>query len=154
MQRYQGLVANGNSGIRLSCLAAHGGSVIDPIAIPSQLYDASSGSCRQNRPRHWIIQHGTTVGHRSGRKRRAHLCGSASFVCIENEVFILTATHVWNMTKDAAGVGLTLDKEDVDHRFLFQSKRSLHMFRNWCPSAIRGVQTCSFSKFLPTPPPA
>jgi len=91
--------------------------VIDPIAIQNQLYDASSGLA--DRIGRDIGSYSTALLSvtGAGEKEELRLCGSASLVSIENEVFILTATHVWNTMKASAGVGLTLDEEDVDHKF-------------------------------------
>jgi hypothetical protein len=91
-------------------------TMIDPISIQNQLYDVNSGLA--DKISRDIGSYSTALLSVTGvgEKEELHLCGSASLVCIEDEVFILTATHVWNLMKDAAGVGLTLDKEDVDHR--------------------------------------
>jgi len=91
--------------------------VIDPIAIQNQLYDSSAGLA--DRIGRDIGSYSTALLSvtGAGQEEELRLCGSGSLVSVENEVFILTATHVWNMMKNSAGVGLTLDKEDVDHKF-------------------------------------
>ncbi|MHB8500712.1 MAG: hypothetical protein ACYDCG_12000 [Candidatus Acidiferrales bacterium] len=91
--------------------------MIDPLAIQDQLYDSSSGLA--DRIGRDIGSYSTALLSvtGAGEKEVLRLCGSGSLVSIENEVFILTATHVWNMMKNSAGVGLRLDEKDVDHKF-------------------------------------
>jgi hypothetical protein len=43
-------------------------------------------------------------------------------VSIGDWTYILTAAHVWEMFENALGIGLKLDKEDVNHRFFMPVK--------------------------------
>jgi hypothetical protein len=53
----------------------------------------------------------------SGSKEILHRRGSGSLVSAGDDDYVLTANHVWKGFEKAAGLGLTLDKEDVDHKF-------------------------------------
>lgn len=44
---------------------------------------------------------------------------------VGDAAYILTAFHVWEMFEGALGIGLTLDKEEVDHRFFMAVKSIL-----------------------------
>jgi hypothetical protein len=90
---------------------------VDPREIQTQLFDLSSGL---------VDKIGRDIGSYSsallsvtgsGPKEILHRRGSGSLVSIGNFEYILTANHVWQSFEKAAGLGLTLDKEDVDHKF-------------------------------------
>jgi hypothetical protein len=91
--------------------------VIDPIQIQNQLYDPSSGLADRISRDIGSYSSALLSVRGAGEREELHLCGSGSLISARNEVFILTATHVWKMMEDCAGVGLTLDKENVDHKF-------------------------------------
>ncbi len=90
---------------------------MDPREIQKQLLDPSSGL---------VDKIGRDIGSYSsallsvtgsGPKEILHRRGSGSLVSIGDFEYILTANHVWQSFEKAAGLGLTLDKEDVDHKF-------------------------------------
>jgi hypothetical protein len=48
------------------------------------------------------------------------LCGSGSMVSVGDQDYILTAAHVWKKFENTVGMGITLDKEDEDHRYFIR----------------------------------
>jgi hypothetical protein len=96
--------------------------VVDPIEIQRRLFDASSGLAEKI---------GRDIGSYTvallsvtgcGENEVLRFCGSGSLVSIGDSAYILTAAHVWEMFDNAVGLGLTLDKEHVDHRFFIAVK--------------------------------
>lgn len=91
--------------------------MIDPLAIQARLNDLSSGLAEKiGRD---IGQSTVALLSVSGRGATEELRfrGSGSLVCIEDAAYVMTAYHVWEQFQGAAGIGLTLNEEDVDHRF-------------------------------------
>ena len=95
---------------------------MDPIAIQTRLHDPSSGLAEQI---------GREVGQYTvallsvsgkGENEKLHFCGSGSLVSLGDAAYIMTAYHVWKMFDATVGIGLTLNEEDVDHRFFIDIK--------------------------------
>jgi hypothetical protein len=96
--------------------------MIDPIAIQKQLNDPSSDLAEKiGRD---IGQYAVALLSVSGKGENEELrfCGSGSLVSVGDEAYILTAYHVWKKFEDTVGIGLTLNEEDVDHRFFMDLK--------------------------------
>ena len=96
--------------------------MIDPYEIQARLFDASSGLAdRIGRDiGSYTVALLSVTG--SGEEEVLRFCGSGSLVSVGDSVYILTAAHVWDMFENAVGIGLTLDKEAVDHRFFMPVK--------------------------------
>jgi hypothetical protein len=89
----------------------------DPYAIQARWYDQSSGLA--DKIGREIGKYSVVLLSVTGYDENEQLrfCGSGSLVSIGDSAYILTAAHVWASFENAVGIGLTLDKEDVDHRF-------------------------------------
>jgi hypothetical protein len=96
--------------------------VIDPYEIQIRLFDASSGLADKigRDIGSYTVALLSVTG--SGEGEVLQFCGSGSLVSVEDSAYILTAAHVWGMFENALGIGLTLEKEDVDHRFFMPTK--------------------------------
>jgi hypothetical protein len=92
-------------------------SMIDPLAIQAQLNDLSSGLAE--RIGRDIGQYTVALLSVSGRgeSEELHFRGSGSLVCVGDAAYVMTAYHVWEQFQNTVGIGLTLNEEDVDHRF-------------------------------------
>ena len=99
--------------------------MIDPIEIQSRLFDASSGLAEKigRDIGSYTIPLLSVTG--SGPDEKLRFCGSGSLVSLGSSAYILTAAHVWEMFAQAVGIGITLDKEDIDHRFFMAVKTIL-----------------------------
>lgn len=96
--------------------------MIDPYEIQARLFDASSGLAERigrDIGSHTVALLSVTG---SGEEEILRFCGSGSLVSVADSAYILTAAHVWEMFENAVGIGLTLDKEDVNHRFFMPVK--------------------------------
>jgi hypothetical protein len=99
-----------------------GGCVINPTDIQVRLNDRSAGLAdkvgRDLTP--YTVALLAVFGY--GENETLFLRGSGSLVSVGDTHYVLTAFHVWESFDGAVGLGLTLDKEDVDHRFFIDMK--------------------------------
>lgn len=93
-----------------------------PTEIQRRLFDTSSGLAERigRDIGSYTVALLSVTG--SGENEVLKFCGPGSLVSVGDSAFILTAAHVWEMFEPALGLGLTLDKEDVDHRFFIPMK--------------------------------
>lgn len=101
--------------------------MIDPYEIQGRLYDASSGLADKIGRDLGAYTVALLSVKGAGKDEVLRFCGSGSLVSVGDSEYILTAAHVWDMFESSAGLGLTLDKEDVDHRF-FVPMKSIEAF--------------------------
>jgi hypothetical protein len=96
--------------------------VIDPIEIQRRLFHASSGLAEKigRDIGSYTVALLSVTG--SGQNEVLRFRGSGSLVSIGDSAYILTAAHGWEKFENALGIGLTLDKENVDHRFFMPVK--------------------------------
>jgi hypothetical protein len=107
----------------------------DPNEIIAHLYDRNSGLADRI---------GRDVGSfsvallsvtGSNEDEELRCCGSGSLVTVGDSYYVLTAAHVWEKVANAAGIGLTLDEEEVDHRFVMSVKSIVpygpKLIRDW-----------------------
>ena len=94
----------------------------DPITIQAQLNDPSSGLAGKvgRDIGQYTVALLSVSGH--GENETLHFRGSGTLVRVTDQAYILTAYHVWEEIKAAVGIGLTLNEEDVDHRFFMDVK--------------------------------
>jgi len=94
----------------------------DPNEIIARLYDRSSGLA--DRIGRDVGSYSVALLSVTGSNEDEELrcCGSGSLVTVGDSCYVLTAAHVWEKFANAAGIGLTLDKEEVDHRFVMSVK--------------------------------
>ncbi len=96
--------------------------MIDPIEIQTQFNNPRSGLAEKiGRD---IGQYTVALLSVSGKEENEelHFCGSGSLVSVETTCYIMTAYHVWKMFEGKIGIGLTLNEENVDHRFFLDVK--------------------------------
>jgi hypothetical protein len=96
--------------------------MIDPIDIQTRLNDLNSGLAE--RIGRDIGQYAVALLSVSGagENEKLRFCGSGSLVTVEGVDYIMTARHVWEQFEGAAGIGVTLSEESVDHRFFMDMK--------------------------------
>jgi len=100
--------------------------ITDPYEIQARLYDRSSGLAEKIGRDIGLYSVAILAVSGSGEAERLCFRGSGSLVSIGESSYILTAAHVWEYFEqnNPVGIGLTLDNEDVDHRF-FMSVKSI-----------------------------
>jgi hypothetical protein len=101
---------------------ASGGFVTHPSEIQRSFVDASSGLAEKIARDIGSYTVALLAVTGSGENEVLKFCGSGTLVSIGDSAYILTAAHVWEMFENAVGLGLTLEKEDVDHRFFIAVK--------------------------------
>jgi hypothetical protein len=91
--------------------------MIDPLAIQAQLNDLSSGLAE--RIGRDIGQYTVALLSVSvrGENEELRFRGSGSLVCVGGAAYVMTACRAWEKFQGTVGIGLTLNKEDVDLRF-------------------------------------
>lgn len=94
---------------------------MNPIEIQTQLFDPTSGLAERIGRDIGSFSTALLSVTGSGENEELRLCGSGSLVSVGGTAYILSATHVWKKMESAAGVGITLDQEDVDHRFFIRT---------------------------------
>jgi hypothetical protein len=96
--------------------------VTNPHEIQRLLYDASSGLAEKigRDIGSYTVALLSVTG--SGENEVLKFCGSGSLVTVGVSAYVLTAGHVWEKFENAVGIGLTLEREDVDHRFFIAVK--------------------------------
>jgi hypothetical protein len=96
--------------------------MMNPVEIQDRLFDQTSGLAERIARDLGSYSVALLSVTGSGEDELLDFRGSGSLVSVGDSAYILTAAHVWELFTIAAGIGLTLDKEHVDHRFFIDVK--------------------------------
>jgi hypothetical protein len=106
-----------------SCQANGAHKLRHPAEIETALFDEKTGLAARIGRDIGAYTVGLLSVTGSGPNEVLDFQGSGTLVSVYETLYVLTAAHVWEKFENAAGIGLTLDEEDEDHRFFIDVRQ-------------------------------